>query len=256
MKTSNNRYKILVLSDLKNNVKNTLKSTLSLAKMVDGDIQFFHVKGASEIVGTENQLSAMRTINREYITTENKIKKEVKSFSSDYDTNIQYAFSFGSIKEEIGNYINEYQPDIVVLGKRKKTSLSFIGDHVTQFVMKKHKGAVMIASDDHILEPDQSISLGLLDEKNNALNVDFANNLIQNAQRPLKSFKVVKNSDQLEKNPTPANQDTVEYVFEQNDNVIKNLSNYLSKNNVNLLCVNRENDYAINKLNVSLLVAN
>ncbi len=31
----------------------------------------------------------------------------------------------------------------------------------------------------------------------------------------------------------------MEYVFEENDNTIKNLSNYLSKNNINLLCFDR-----------------
>jgi hypothetical protein len=39
---------------------------------------------------------------------------------------------------------------------------------------------------------------------------------------------------------TVNNKETVEYVFEENDNTLKTLSNYLLKNNVNLLCVNRE----------------
>lgn len=256
MKTSNNKYKILVLSDLKNNIGNTLKSTISLAKMIGGEIELFHVKGAADVVGSDNQLSAMRTINKKYIETDNTIKKELAALSSEYNTNIHYTFSFGSVKKEIEKHIKELQPDIVVLGKRKKATLSLLGDQITQFVLKQHKGAVMIASDNHILEPDQEISLGMLNEANNTPNLAFADNLIGNAQRPLKSFKIVKNSAEMEGNPTPVNQNIVEYVFEQSDNAIKNLSNYLSKNNINLLCVNRETNYAINKLDVSLLVAN
>ena len=256
MKTSNKNYKILVLSDLKEPITNVLKSTISLAKMIDADIQFFHVKRAAEIVETENQLSAMRKINREYITTENKIRKEVFSLSSNYDVSINYAFSFGNVKEEIGKYIKDYKPDVIVLGKRKKNPLSIIGDNITKFIMKNHKGAIMIASKNKILEPNQPISLGLLNEKDTTINVDFAKDLIKHAQQPLMSFNIVKNSSSLEKKPTPVNKNKVEYVFEKSDSVIKNLSNYISKNNINLLCVNRKNDYDFNKLNVSLLVTN
>ena len=256
MKTSNKNYKILVLSDLKEPITNVLKSTISLAKMIDADIQFFHVKRAAEIVETENQLSAMRKINREYITTENKIRKEVFSLSSNYDVSINYAFSFGNVKEEIGKYIKDYKPDVIVLGKRKKNPLSIIGDNITKFIMKNHKGAIMIASKNKILEPTQPISLGLLNEKDTTINVDFAKDLIKHAQQPLMSFNIVKNPSSLEKNPTPVNKNKVEYVFEKSDSVIKNLSNYISKNNINLLCVNRKNDYDFNKLNVSLLVTN
>ena len=256
MKTSNKNYKILVLSDLKEPITNVLKSTISLAKMIGADIQFFHVKRAAEIVETDNQLSAMRKINREYITTDKKIRKEVFSFSSNFDVSINYAFSFGNVKEEIVKYIKDYKPDVIVLGKRKKNPLSIIGDNVTQFIMKNHKGAIMIASEKEILEPNQPISLGLLNEKDTSINIDFAEDLMKHAQQPLMSFNIVKNSDSLEKNPTPVSKNKVEYIFEKSDSVIKNLSNYISKNNINLLCVNRKNDYAFNKLNVSLLVTN
>lgn len=256
MKTSNNTYKILVLSDLKGNASNTLKSTISLAKIIHGEIDLFHVKKLTEIVGKENQLSAMRTINSQYSKTEKKIHDLIKPFKENYGAHIHSSFSFGNVKDEIEKYINESQPDMIVLGKRKANPFSLIGDSITQFVMKKHKGPIMIASGDHILEPNQTISLGMIDGIDRSLNVDFAESLIENAQRPLKSFRILKNSEKLEKNPTPVNQKMVEYVFEQGDHAIKSLSNYLSKNNINLLCVNRESNYPINKLEVSLLVAN
>ena len=37
----NNKYKILVLSDLKDTASTTLKSTIGLAKMIDADIHCF-----------------------------------------------------------------------------------------------------------------------------------------------------------------------------------------------------------------------
>lgn len=251
------KYKILVLSDLKKNASNTLKSTVSLAKMIGGDIKFFHVKKPIDIVEKDNQLSAMRSINSEYAATEKKIKQLLRPFSENYDTQIQSSFSFGNVKEEIEKCMNEYQPDIIVIGKRKMNPLRIVGDQITQFVLKKFKGTVMIASDQNTLEPNKEISLGMLNGTTNDIShIDFADDLIKNAQLPLKSFKIIKNSEALEKNPTPATQKVVEYVFEESDNVNKNLANYLSKNNINLLCVNRESKYPMNKLNISLLVAN
>ena len=253
----NTKYKILVLSDLKKNTSYTLKSTISLANMIGGDIKFFHVKKPVDIVEKDNQLSAMRSINNEYTVTEKKIKQLLQPFYESYSTRIQSSFSFGNVREEIEKCMNQYQPDIIVLGKRKANSLRIVGDQITQFVLKNFKGTVMIASDQNTLEPNKEISLGMLNGTTNDIShIDFAEDLIKNAQLPLKSFKIIKNSEKVEKNPTPSTQKMVEYVFEESDNVNKNLANYLSKNNINLLCVNRENNYPINKLNVSLLVAN
>jgi nucleotide-binding universal stress UspA family protein len=254
MKTSKT-YKILVLSDLKKSSNHLLKSSISLAKVIDADIQLFHVKNASEIVGRENQLSAMRSINKEYVKTEQKIKKLIAPFATDYDVNIDYAFSFGNPKKEISKHIEESQPDIVVIGKRKYNPLSLIGDQITQYVLKQYKGTVLISSNKSTLEPNQQISLGLLNGTNEHLNVDFADDLMNYAEVPLTSFKIIKSPEDVQKNETPSNQKMIEYVFEQSDSVLKNLSRYLSKNKVNLLCVNRENNDAISKLNVSLLVA-
>ena len=71
----NNKYKILVLSDLKKSTSATLKTAVSLAKMIDGEIEFFHVKKPIDIVEKENQLSAIRTINENHTLIRKKIEK-------------------------------------------------------------------------------------------------------------------------------------------------------------------------------------
>jgi len=255
MNTQIKTYKILVLTDLKRNSNHLLKSSISLAKIVNADIELFHVKNASDIVERENQLSAMRSINKEYVKTEQKIKKLIAPFSSDYDVNIKSSFAFGNPKKEISKHIEELQPDIVVIGKRRPNPLKFIGDQITQFVLKQYNGTVLIASNHSALEPNQQISLGLLNGTNDHLNVDFAEDLIGHAQQPLKSFKIIKSCKSESKNSISGSRKEIEYVFEQSDSVLKNLSRYLTKNKVNLLCVNRENNDAISKLDVSLLVA-
>ena len=264
----NNKYKILVLSDLKNSTNTLLKSTVSLAKIINGEIVLFHVKKPTEIVERESQLSAFRTINGEHYSIDKKIQNLINPISKDYGINIKYKFAFGHIKNEINNHIEAYKPDIIVLGKRKSKPLNFIGDNMASFVLKKHEGVIMIAASENALEPNKDISLGFLNNMEDAFRMEFSDALMGHAQKPLKSFKIVNKSNTLKEVQVPTDKKTVEYVFEQGDNTIATLSNYLSKNNINLLCVDRANENTdnkgnlvksdikdvISKLNVSLLL--
>ena len=263
-----NKYKILVLSDMKRSTSTVLKSAVSLAKMINGDIQMFYVRKPTDIVAKENQLSAMRTINKEYPKTEKKIQEIIEPISNEYDVNIQSSFSFGNVKNEILLYIKENNPDIIVLGKRKTKTFNIVGDRVTDVILKTFEGVIMIADGNNTLDPNGQFSLGVLNNAKNAFNIDFAENLLENTQKPLKSFKIIKNSTDLKETETSFPEiETREYVFESNDNAINNFSNYLVKSQVNLLCLNRDKQYSkkaesinssikdlVNKLNVSVLI--
>lgn len=264
-----NKYKILVLSDLTNSTSATLKSTISLAKMIDSTIEFFHVKKPTDVIKQDNQFSAIRTINSEFSTSEKKIKTLLKSVSENYNLKIKYKFAIGNVKNEIINHIQEVNPDIIVIGKRKQKFLSFLGDNMTQFVLKHHKGPVFIADEDNPLEPNKKLFLGIFQGKQKPLDLDFADQLIQNTHIPLKSFKIGETSSQLPvEESNISNLRTVNYVFENGDNALENVSKYLVKNNINLLCVGRgkkqakervklmKNDVkdVVTKLNVSLLI--
>lgn len=262
------KYKILVLSDLEKSSSITLKSAVSLAKMIHAEIDFLYVKKPVEVIEKENQLSANRIINQEYKTIEKKIQNLVNPISKEYGVTINYLFSFGNLKNEIGKYIDENKPEIIVLGKRKSKALHFIGDQVTDLVIKKHNGMILITNEHNALEPNKELSLGVLNGNENASDFDLINHLIDHSQKPLKSFKIVKNSNEINSKTIQSNKEMVEYVFEQNENSISNLSNYLSKNNINVLYIDRGKGesknglYPINsnikdiisKLNVSLLI--
>lgn len=262
------KYKILVLSDLKSSAVNTLKSSISLAKMTNGQIDFFYVKNPTDIVERENQLSAIRTINKEHIIINKKIQNLINPIADEYGIKINYSFTFGNLKNEVSTYIKEHQPDIIVLGKRKSKTLNFVGDNMTQFVLDKHDGVIMLATNKNPLEPNHEISLGVLNSHEDLFKLDFSTRLIDHVQKPLKSFKIVKNSKVTQNKSILEDQKTIEYVFVHSDNTIKNLSNYLNKNNVNLLYIDRDekntnqdanfiksdiNDI-INNINVSLLI--
>ncbi|MGK0446725.1 MAG: hypothetical protein ACJA2M_000494 [Polaribacter sp.] len=249
-----NKYKILVLSDLNKSTSKTIKSSVSLAKIVDADINFFYVKKPTEVVEKESQLSAMRTINKEYFSIDKKIKSIISPMSEKYKIKINHTFSIGNLKNEIEKHIDESKPDIIVLGKRKSKAVNFIGDNITSFILKKHMGPIVIINDKNELEPNKELSLGLFNySKTNDV---FSENIIRSTQRPLKAFNIGNNSDSLNNETPLKDTKTIEYVFSEGDNVLKNISNYLLKSNVNLLFVNRKKNIkdVINKLDCSLIL--
>ncbi|WP_282031183.1 universal stress protein [Winogradskyella eximia] len=265
----NSKYKIVVLSDLKKSAITTLKSSVSLAHMIDADIELFHVKKHVDIIKRDNQLSAMRSINEEFISTKNKIKALIDPVSKAYDIPINSNFSFGNIKDEIRTYIKDTKPDIIVLGQRDSKPLKFIGDSITHFLLKEFNGVVMISSNEHALVPNEKMTLGVLNGSDKTFKTELSKDLITHTQSPLKSFKVINSQNTKTESPSNYNEDTLEFVFEKNDNTIPTLSSYLLKNNINLLCVDRDENSkmknknasvlplkeTVNKLNVSLLVS-
>lgn len=260
------KYKILVLSDLNKTASTTLKSSVSLAQMIDADIELFHVKKYIDIVNRENQLSAIRTLNDEQITTKKKIEALIDPISKAYNVSINYNYAFGNIKEEISNHIENSKPDIIVLGQRDSNPLQLIGDSITRFILKTFKGVIMISSNENALVPNEKMALGVFNDSNKIFNTEFSKDLITHTKAPLKSFKIINSQKETEKSATVKEEKIIEYVFEQNAEVMNTLSSYLLKNNINLLCVDRAEEKTknrseaslrevVSKLNVSLLVS-
>ena len=129
------KYKILVLSDLKKTESTILKNSVSLAKMIDAS---------------------------------------VKSYAKDYDVTIKGSYAFGKIKEEILKQIKSYKPDVIVLGHRDSNPLQLIGDGITKFVLKEFKGYIMISSDENALIPNEKMTLGVFNDSNKFFNTDLS----------------------------------------------------------------------------------
>lgn len=239
MKTNNKRYKLVVLSDLSKSSSTILKSSVGLAQMIDGDIEVFHVKRPTDIVDSENQLSAMRTIHSKQRTTDKEIQNLIRPISEEYGMNIPYSFTFGNVKNEINDFIKESQPDIIVLGKRKSRPFSLLGDGITEFILNSFNGVVLINTDKDVITPNKEISLGSLNSPKPFSHLEFAEDLIKHTKMPLKSFKIVKKSSEAKPASEAKEMATIDYVFEHNDGSIKNLSNYLLKNNISILSIDR-----------------
>ncbi|SFC98500.1 universal stress protein [Algibacter pectinivorans] len=260
------KYKILVLSDLKKHTASTIKSAVGLAKMVDAEIDVFHVKKPTDVVASDSQLSAIRTINQALNQSKNKIEKLINPFIEDYNVNITFNYGIGNIKSEIETYIENTKPDCIVLGKRNTKIINLTGDHLTDFILKSYSGPVLIVSKQNGITPETDLHLGLLNGQSQVFNQDFNSSLFQNTSAPLKSFNIVNSKSTTSTLGNTLNENTVDFVFEKNDNTIKKIDQYLEQNKVNLLLINRPDNKGtkinnnseikqiINNVNVSLFI--
>ncbi|GLR19408.1 universal stress protein [Portibacter lacus] len=244
----NKKYKIAVFTDLKKSASETIKSTLKLAKIINGDIEVFNVKSLVEIIKRDNQLTAVRSLKDQHILTRQKLIKLIEPINEESNIDVKFSFAFGNVKKELASFIDQNQPDIIVLGKRRPKLINFIGDSITDFVLQKHPGLIMIADQKNTLKDSNELTLGLLNSRKESFSSELVENLMEKTEMPLRSFKVLQHEEDLRESNPLNTKKAIEYVFEQNDQAVNSISNYLSRSKVNLLFVKR-NDAEKNKSN-------
>ncbi len=264
-----NKYNILVLSDLKESNNELLKRTIRLTNKVDKNLHFFHVKKPMDVVNRDSQLSTFRSISEQNTLIRKEIVKLLDPLVKSQNLEIDHSYAIGNVKHEIGDFISKNNPDIVVLGKRKSKPINLLGDSITEFVLKTHKGIVLIVNTDQVLELNETLSLGVLNSESDFVENEFPQDLFTGANDSLITFSFAEKLDKVDVNKQEIQTKSTEYVFEHNDNTVLNLSKYVAKSNVNLLLVNRNNNKEtkqnnvkeldiksmIDKLNVSLLIS-
>lgn len=169
----NNKYKILVLSDLKEKSVQALSYAAKLSNEIDANVEFFYVKAPTEVAQTENPLSAIQIIRQVCNLTDKKIKDLVTPISKENNIKIKTTFAFGNIKNEIQNCIYTSQPDMIILGERKQKRFKFLGDNITNFVQKNYDGVIFVASDKNVFDSRGKVSLDNLGLKNNIANYNI-----------------------------------------------------------------------------------
>lgn len=254
-----NKPKILILSDLKSMTPIILNNAIGLSKMINGDLELLHIKKPTELVKTTSQLSAVREINEYTKIAKKKIKELLDPLSEKHKTNVNYKYSFGNVKTEMEKYIKKSKPDVIVLGKRQSNALSFVGDNIIDFILKSHEGAILVTSHKSNLKPESDLSMGIFNATESNLDKNIIKELVNHSTTPIKLFMVglqSKKQDQI------FSKKAIEYVFEDTSDAISNISSYIPKSKVNLLCVNRNENMIknkiineiIKKINVSILI--
>jgi len=141
-----NKYKILVLTDLKNNSKETIEYAISIAKEIDGALELLCVKKPLDFITTDNPLSAMRNVSDEFIKTAQKAKNIINSITTNNFFPVKNNIAFGNVKNEIDKHIQLTNPDFIIIGKKQKKFLNITEDNVTTFVLKKYNDCIFTAN--------------------------------------------------------------------------------------------------------------
>lgn len=257
---SNQKYKLLVLTDLSKSATKAIDNAVNLAKIINGSIDIFHVLKPSDIAEYENQYSAIRTIEEERHKTRNKLRTLVREISQKENIKINANFRLGNLQSEVLDEIESSKPDIIVLGKRTPKLVNFLGDSFTKFILKNFNGSVLISGKENAVHATEAMSLGLLNTTTADLPQGITTELQRRIKNPIKQFHVGTA-------PNKKSENVITYEFENNSNVMDNIATYVSKNNIGLLFINhqtKENSLfknitsnikeAIHKINVPILI--
>ena len=241
------KYRLLVLMDKSNESKNALVNAINLAKLINGSIEVFQVKKITNEVKNGNHIAIVRAINDEKIQQKKEFRNIVNLVAKKEGLPVTCNFTYGNVKNEIKNHIEKTKPDIVVIGKRKKKIINFLGDGITKSLLKNHNGAVLISGDNKAFTSYNSKSIGVLNNIEGIEKITLVNDLKKYNKKPLKLFKLnkgdlkTKNDELAKSKEQQANSENIVYEFEANDNAASGMANLISNNNLALLCLNNKN---------------
>lgn len=247
------KYRLLVLIDQTKSSYTALRNAVNLAKVIDAGIEVLYVKPPIQVVKQDNQIAVIRTLEEERIALKKAMQKLVNTISDSENIPVIYSFTFGNVIAEIQNHITKTQPDIVVIGKRKTKMINFLGDGLTSYLLKNHKGGILISGDEKNLKSYTNVSLGFLDDMSMSNEIEITQDLKKNSSKPFTLFKIKKTNSVKKKTSFLKSTEqegiinTTVFEFEEGAGNSDSLSKYIEKNKVELLCIKRTKDLKPNK---------
>lgn len=258
MKT--NKHKILVLTDFRNSAPATLENTMVIAKKMDADIELFHVKNPFDIIDTENQVLALRLLSGAHFDAQKSFGKLLSSIKEN-EVNVKYSFEMGRVKKEITKKIENYQPDLIVVGKRTKNPLKLSRDKLTNYLIKTASCPIMIASSQKNADSQTNLVPAYYNDSLSLFSQHKVWNKLQADLDTIREYRIISDKDEFQNRTINRDPKRIQYLFDRNDNAFGTISKYLSKNKINLFCIQWENrlnkdcQSLIDKVDVSLLIA-
>ncbi len=258
IKTHNLKYRLLVLMDMSKASENALKNAVQLAKVINGSVEVLHVKSPTDVVKHENQFSAIRAIHEDYNKTKSRLRRIVKKLEKNNDISIMYKVAYGNIKNGIKEYIDERQPEIVLLGKHKDRLANFLSRGITNFVLKQCSN-ILIVGEDQKFHSYNDIFLGVYGEMLEQEGIEIISDLKRKNTNPVRIFNIQNQKNLRQSNTTlDSDRKKVSYVFSEGTNALNGLASYVMMTNTQLLCVPKKSNInslqqMIQKLDIPLL---
>ena len=239
-KKTNAKYHLLVLTDLSKSSENALKSAVQLAKTIKGSVEVLHVRPPADVINYENQFSAMRAIQEDSRSAQSKLRQTINTISKKEGIPITFRIAYGNVKSKIKEHIDKVDPQIVLLGKRRSKLIKFLGDSVTEFVLKNCTSNILIGGDDHTFHSFKDISMGVYGEALAQEGFEIINDLNPKGKNSIRFFKVKSQKSSKKRDVAEHNAKSVSYVFSEGANAWDGLAEYVSRTNMQLFCIPRE----------------
>ncbi len=241
MENLNQPFQILTLMDFSKASYAALKSAVNLAKITNGTIEILHVGAAKDIAEQENQMAAMRSIYENKLSLKKKLSNLTQLIQKEENVPAHFTLSIGNIKNEVNDAIQTFEPDVVVLGKRKKKVVNFLGDGVTKHLLGSFKGGILLAGEENTLETHNQMSLGVLESLDVSNFGQLAKVLEGNAGDTIKRFKIRNEGNQPQLSEKELGKKVTTFEFEPTQGGSEKLADYITKSQVQLLCVQPNN---------------
>ncbi len=238
-KNPHSKYRLLVIMDESKASEIALKNAVQLAKTIKGHIEVFHIKAPTDVVKSDNQLSAMRVIHEDNRNTIAKLQQLVSKTSEHEGVSIGYHMAHGNVKSVLQNHIAKVQPNIIVLGKKKSKLINFLADDIIEFLLDECNANILIVGEDHKFHTYEDISLGVYGNKLADNGLEIINDLKKQTTKPIKFFSV-RGSDENSENQKSSSEEAVSYVFSEGLNAFDGLASYVSKTNTQLFCIEKK----------------
>lgn len=227
-------YRLLVVFDQSAEAFTALQNAIDLAKTINGAIDVLYINAWSNIFKTENQVALLRSLKETQQTVEIKIKKLIDGISEIEDLTLIYSYVDGHVIEETQKHIETTDPDIVVMGRRKKKFSNYFDTRNINQLRKNYGGLLLLSGEKKNSGDNQSLKLGFLDEKEVVSASSLIQTLIKKAKPTLDIFTIFNKR----RVSVETKSKMVFYEFDKNEIVDSTISNYIDNNKIDLLCVN------------------
>ncbi|SDQ75495.1 universal stress protein [Flagellimonas zhangzhouensis] len=218
-------YHISVLLDLSKDSEIVLANAVGLAKAIGGVVEVFHVKSPTAFYKDDTSAK----VNLEVMVSKFRTKGALP---------INFIIKKGAVKKRVLEYVSSEQPDFLVLGKTRRFS-SVFGRSITDLVIKHtdHTNILLLGKDDELYS-FKEMNLGIFGGGIKESGLQIIKNLNPKDDNPVRLFHIKK--DKVSKTKKYLGQKTISYVFSKGTNALDSMVNYVTKTNIQLLCVSKE----------------
>lgn len=227
---------LLVPMDFSKESYIALKYAISIAKLLKGKINIYHVYNPKETTTHKEQSN----VDESLLNIKEKLNAIIEITKTE-NIPVSTTVSIGLLTSELKKHIQSISPNIIVIAK-KKEKLSLSGE-LTSYLTNTYKGALIIVDKETSFQVGSKIAYNgmnkILDKEDIPYYILELNKFTKS---PLVFFKtknnIIPNTNTLQEIEKDVN---IQLEHLKNQNSLDELIKYVNQNDIKLLCLGREN---------------